>query len=208
MPIYFYREVTRMQFRDDIVRGVRLAGFGFAGLLIFLAIHRTVNFVGTADAKQSPVSAPEPDPNAYLSMPAPVVPAPPVTEPAPAPAPARPPAHAAVRNDQAVPPPPPSAPKHKGSTEFAAKYVPPVKPAAIPETEPAAVLVEPPPPHISAESLASTTQPPPGKPAEDAAKLPPITPVFVVPPEPAKQGHGLGWIKAVGRALKPKKDDQ
>src|SRR5580698_4860079 len=118
-----------MQFRDDIVRGVRLAGFGFAALLIFLAIHRTVNFVGTADAKQPAETTPQPDPNAYLSMPAPVVPAPPVTEPAPAPAPpARPPARAAVLKEQAVPPPPPSASKHKGSTEFAAKYVPPVKP--------------------------------------------------------------------------------
>lgn len=197
-----------MQFRDDIVRGVRLAGFGFAALLIFLAVHRTVNFVGTADAKQPAETAPEPDPNAYLSMPAPVVPAPPVTEPTPAPPPARP-ARPAVRNDQAVPPPPPSAPKRKGSTEFAAKYVPPVRPAPAPETEAPPVLVEPPPPHISAESLASTTQPPPGKPPEDAAaKLPPITPVFVVPPEQPKQGHGIGWIKAVGRALRPKKDDQ
>src|SRR5579871_6145842 len=198
-----------MQLRDDIVRGVRLAGLGFAGLLIFLTIHRTVNFVGTADAKQAPVNAAaEPDPNAYLSMPAPVVPAPPVTEPAPAPVPARPVAHAAPVKDQAVPPPPPSASKRKGSTEFAAKYVPPVKPVA-PEPEAQPILVEPPPPHISAESLASTTQPPPGKPADDAnAKLPPITPVFVVPPEQPKQGHGLGWIKAVGRALRPKKDDQ
>jgi hypothetical protein len=197
-----------MQFRDDIVRGVRLAGFGFAALLIFLAIHRTVNFVGTADAKQSTAAPPEPDPNAYLSMPAPVVPAPPVTEPAPVHAPPRPAPRAAVLKEQGVPPPPPSASKRKGSTEFAAKYVPAVKPAAVPETEAPPVLIDPPPPHISAESLASTPQPPPGKPAADAAtKLPPITPVFVVPPEPAKQGHGLGWIKAVGRALRPKKDD-
>lgn len=197
-----------MQFREEIVRGVRLAGFGFAALLVFLAIHRTVNFVGTADAKQPAVNAPEPDPNAYLSMPAPVVPAPPLTEPAPPPAPVRPPARTVVQKEQAVPPPPPQ--KRRGSTEFAAKYVPPARAEVTPESTSAPVFIDPAIPHISSESLAAAAEPasPPGKPAEDAAKLPPITPVFVVPPESPKQNRGLGWIKAVGRALKPKKDDQ
>jgi hypothetical protein len=196
-----------MQFREDIVRGVRLAGFGFAALLVFLALHRTVNFVGNANAKEPAVNTPEPDPNAFLAMPAPVVPPPPATEPAPPPAPGRPPAHTVVQKEQTVPAPPP--PKRKGSTEFAAKYVPPARAEVAPETNAAPAFAEPPPQHISAESLAAVAEPapPPGKPTtEDAAKLPPITPVFVVPPE-SKQNRGVGWIKAVGRALRPKKDD-
>lgn len=207
-----------MRFRDDIVRGVRLAGFAFAGLLVALMIHRTINFAGTADAKPTEVSAPAPDPNAFLAMPAPVVPAPPVTEPEPTPAPARPRPRPVVQEEQTVPPPPPPAPNRKGSNEFAAKYAPP-RPVT-PQTESlnAPAFIDPSIPHISAESLAAASEqtqapaPPPGKQAEDAAaanaKLPPITPVFVVPPESPNKGHGMGWIKAVGRALKPKKDDQ
>jgi hypothetical protein len=207
-----------MRFRDDIVRGVRLAGFAFAGLLIALAIHRTINFAGTADAKPTP-TAPEPDPNAFLAMPAPVVPAPPETAPAPAPAPARPPVRPVAQKEQTVPPPPPPAPKRKESSEVAAKYVPrPVTPQT--ESLNAPAFIDPSIPHISAESLAAASEPtqaptqapgpPPGKLPEDAsnAKLPPITPVFVVPPESQNKGHGMGWIKAVGRALRPKKDDQ
>ena len=170
-----------MLYKEEVLRGVRLAVGAVTALLLCVAVYRVL-VVPVSDPPDPPALAVQPDPQPVSP---PVVPPPPALPDAREPSPQKralrtaKPAQvraASTRPDAAVP-----LILGNSSAETPAS----VSTAATAETSP---VLE------TADSSGDSA------PSEPAAV--PEGPVIVTPPEPSPRGNrGVRWIKAVGRVL-------